>query len=799
MISLKKIPRSVRAVSSLGFIGLIGLGVGQPLLAADDAQPARSTQRSFDRSIDEVVVTARRRDESAQDVPIALSVVNENALEATGSFSLGEIQRLVPSLQISNLNPRNTNINIRGLGSSVALTNDGFENGVGVYIDNVYYGRVGQSQFDLVDLSQVEVLRGPQGTLFGKNTTAGAISISTKAPSFEPEYSAEISSGENGYLQARTSFSGPLVEDKVAYRLSLAHTERDGFVKNVHNGKDVNDYRNVTARAQLLIVPTNEVEIRLIGDYSRQDANSVAAPLVGSFETYDDGTPIPNNFQDRIDRAGYTPVSLNPFDHRVDLDSHFQADMSSYGGSAQVDWDLGDNTLTSISAYRWWDWNPANDGDRTGLNVFPQAYQENRQRQFSQEIRLASNSNEFVDYVAGVYHLWQRNEGNGASELGSDAPDWFLPALPAAVSNAALNGFRAESYSVPETQSSALFGQLTWHLSDKVELSTGLRYTYEKKDGTYRQRQVGGTDLGTLPPDLAAAVAGIRQGLFPVTTFETSFSDSSVAGLASLSYALTPDVLVYGTYSCGGKSGGLNLTAIPGGVDPHVYPEKISNYEIGLKSQWFDGRLTVSSALYLTEIRDYQTAITEQLANTVAFRQYISNTGKVRSQGFETDVIYQFADLGQVYAAVTFADVTYRDYANAQQAPENLNLGSIQDLTGERLPGVPEVSYVAGFDYALPVNIGQKDIEFYTSASYSHNSSYFTDVSNSRYSKQDDYGLLTARIGARTVDGRWDLSLWGKNLTDEEYFQVLSPQAFGLVTGVVGEPRVIGATLKTHF
>src|SRR5690606_38989434 len=251
-----------------------------------------------------------------------------------------------------------------------------------------------------------------------------------------------------------------------------------------------------------------------------------------------------------------------------------------------------------------------------------------------------SNSNELVDYVAGVYHLWQRNEGNGGSELGPDAPNWFLPDVPAAVGNAALNGFRAETFSVPETQSSALFGQLTWHLSDKVELSTGLRYTYEKKDGSYRQRQVGGTDLGTLPPDLAAAVAGIRQGLFPVTTFETSFSDSSVAGLASLSYALTPDVLVYGTYSCGGKSGGLNLTAIPAGVEPHADPETISHYEIGLNSQWFDGRLTVSSALYLTAIRDYQTAITEQLANTVAFRQYISNTGKVRSQGFETDVIY---------------------------------------------------------------------------------------------------------------------------------------------------------------
>src|SRR5690554_1737486 len=205
MILPGKLYLSLPTVSTFGFTGLVGLAIAQPLFAQGEVQIASAAPRSVDRSIEEVVVTARRRDESAQDVPIALSVVNETALEATGSYNLGEIQRLVPSLQISNLNPRNTNINIRGLGSSVALTNDGFENGVGVYIDNVYYGRVGQSQFDLVDLSQVEVLRGPQGTLFGKNTTAGAISISSKAPSFEPEYSAEISAGEDGYLQARSS------------------------------------------------------------------------------------------------------------------------------------------------------------------------------------------------------------------------------------------------------------------------------------------------------------------------------------------------------------------------------------------------------------------------------------------------------------------------------------------------------------------------------------------------------------------------------------------------------------------
>jgi len=391
----------------------------------------------------DIVVTARRRAESAQDVPIALSVVDDKALAATGNYSLAQIQQLVPSLQVFSFNPRNTNVNIRGLGSNVALTNDGLENGVGIYIDNVYYGRVGQSQFDLVDLQQVEVLRGPQGTLFGKNTTAGAINITTRAPSFDPELSAEASLGDYGYRQFRASASGALIGDVVAARLSIADTSRDGFLTNVHDGSDSANYYNFSLRGQLLIKPSDRLSIKLIGDYSHQKQHHVLQVLSGFFGTYDDGTPIANNFLNRTSRAGYTPLPFAPFARLGDSDSPYHANMKSYGASGQVDWDLGAAALTSITAYRWWDWDPANDGDATGLPVVTKSQQANHQRQFSQEVRLASKGDNRIDYVIGAYYFWQIIKGNGAVAYGSAAPNWYLPTTSAAVANAALNGFEA--------------------------------------------------------------------------------------------------------------------------------------------------------------------------------------------------------------------------------------------------------------------------------------------------------------------------------------------------------------------
>lgn len=749
----------------------------------------------------EIIVSARRRDESAQDVPIALSVVGSETLEATGNYTLTQVQQIVPSLQVFSFNPRNTNINIRGLGSNVALTNDGLENGVGFYIDNVYYGRVGQSQFDLVDLAQIEVLRGPQGTLFGKNTTSGAINISSKKPVFDPEFSGEASVGDYGYYQLRASASGGIVDDLLAVRVSGSVTERRGFLYNSTQNERAQDYSNWSVRGQLLFTPSADVEVRIIGDFARQKQNHVLNIFADYFGTYENGATIANNFAQRAARfPGYVFPTIDPFARRGEADGHYQSNMDGYGVSGQVDWDVGPAKLTSITAYRWWDWNPANDGDSTSLPVITKAQQANRQRQFSQEVRLASDGGGPVDYVVGAYYFWQIIRGKGATAYGPAAGLWNLPAVPVAVSDAALNGFEANSTSDPRTRSYAVFGQVDWKFADRLTLTAGLRFTHEKKDGSFNQFHVAGTDLSTLPAATAAAALAIRNQFNPVTSYSTAFTDNSLSGLATLSWQFSDEALAYATYSRGNKSGGLNLTNLPAGIDPDVAPEKVDSYEIGIKSQWFDRQVTLNVAGYWTEIGDYQTAITEQVPNTVNVRQYIANIPGVRSRGVEGDLSFAPSDRASFYASVAYADTTYSDYPNAPQAPERLNQGGIQDLTGEQLPGVPKFTYTLGGDVSAPLGaLGGRDLSLYAHGDYSHRSTFNTSSSNSIYAEVPAYGIANARIGIRTEDGLFDLSLWARNLFDKDYFQTLSPAVTGIVTALIGEPRTVGLTLRTRL
>jgi iron complex outermembrane receptor protein len=277
-------------------------------------------------------------------------------------------------------------------------------------------------------------------------------------------------------------------------------------------------------------------------------------------------------------------------------------------------------------------------------------------------------------------------------------------------------------------------------------------------------------------------------------------SDNSLSGLISLAWKVAPDTLLYATYSRGNKSGGLNLTSLPPGVQPEVAPEKVNAYELGLKSKILDRRLTLNAALYWTEITDYQTAITEQVANTVNYRQYIANIPKVRSRGFEADLAYAPSEHFSVTASVAYADAKYVDYANAPQAVERLNISPIQDLSGERLPGVPKFTYSLGADANLPIgSLGERDLTFYGHADWSHRSSFNTSSNNSAWATIPAFGVANARVGVRTEDGLVDVSFWVRNLFDEDYFLSLSAANTGVVTGQIGEPRTLGVTLRTKL
>ena len=791
--------RPIRAWTALA-LALTATGAGfTPARAADnEAAEVQVADAS------EILVTARKRNESLQDVPIAISVLGGTALEQKGAYHLQQIYQEIPSLTVFTVNPRNVNINIRGLGSNVAIANNGLDLGVGFYVDDVYYARVGQAGFDLVDVDHVEVLRGPQGTLFGRNTTAGAISVTTKSPSFTTEAAGDVSVGNYGLIQGRGTISAPIIDDKLAGRLSIESTTRDGFIKNIYQDRRVHDFSNTTVRGSLLWHGSDNLNVKLSADYARQKQSCCVSMFLGVVTNYDNGAPVSNTLYDRNARLGYTALPFDPGARTTDSDWLGPIHMKQGGVSARVDWDLGPATLTSISAWRFWNWTPHNDTDFSALNIYTGNNQFDRQRQWSQEIRLASTGKRQIDYVLGLYAFHQSIRGWFVNSFGRDAGEWLIApgtsGLTAEQRRAALEGAYTYAPSKPQTDSYAAFGQATWHATDAVSLTGGLRFTHERKHGFFEQTRGGGSDISTLN----AAQLAQRYAFTPVVPhYSLSRSWNSLSALLTVSGQLANDVLAYATYSRGAKSGGINLASLPldanGAVRSDlavVKPEKVDNFEVGLKTQWLDRHLTANVALFLVNVRNYQSTVYDQ--SIVPAKAYISNIGKVRSKGVEVDLQATPAHDLTLYARGTYNLAKYVSYKNAQCPFELRAPGqpALCDLSGAQLPGAPRWSASAGGEYSHPVG----NVEAYLGADYSYRSSYYSSYNDSRYSKINGFGLANARLGVRSENGKWDVSVWSRNVFNKLYYYYTSVNDIGAAyTGSLGDPRTFGATLRSRF
>ncbi len=299
-----------------------------------------------------VVVTARRSEEVAQEVPIPLSVVSGKLMNEAGAFNVNRLKELIPTVQFYSTNPRNSAINIRGLGAPFGLTNDGIEPGVGLYIDGVFYARPASASLDFVDVERIEVLRGPQGTLFGKNTTAGAINVTTRKPTFRPESDVEINYGNLGFVQAKASVSGPLFSQKVAGRLSFSGTQRDGTVANVKTGAIVNDLDNLGLRGSVLFVPSEKVVITAAVDHTRQRPQGYTQVVAGVAPTL---RPANRQYAQIAADLGYTAPSFNAFDRVTDVDTPLRSYQDLGGETFNIDFGLGSGRLTSTTSRRYWE------------------------------------------------------------------------------------------------------------------------------------------------------------------------------------------------------------------------------------------------------------------------------------------------------------------------------------------------------------------------------------------------------------------------------------------------------------
>ena len=775
-------------------------------VAAENPTRGRALDNARDAGvIDNVIVTARRREENLQSVPAAVSVVKGELLDSTYTVNTALLSQLVPSLYYNSANPRNTAYTIRGLGSntlSISAANDGIEPGVGFYVDEVYHGRPATAAFDFTDIERVEVLRGPQGTLFGKNTTAGAIHVMSREPTFQPEANGEVSYGDKDFLQAKGSVSGPLFGDAVAGRLSGQLTQRNGVLYNVNTGTHLNELDNYAVRGQLLWVATDSVKLRLIGDVT--DLDSVCCSQ--NFLRFGQSLRSPaRQFPALAAGLGYEPPSRNVYDRLSDIDADLQVVTQDGGVSLIADWDSGPATLTSVTAWRYWDWDVANDRDYTGIPIQMVQRIPSRQDQYSQEFRIASNGDTRFGYVAGLYYFSQEIDGHPISAYGPEAAYWLLnPAnFTVPIPRGLLDGYTQEGDSHFEMKSYAAFGELNYTVTERLTATLGLRYTYEDKEGTYATQVFGGLDLTGLPPATAAELARAKLSIFRPQSYTAADDDGSLSGRANLGYTFTDDVMGYLSFAYGYKSGGLNMSGLP--LDALNQPalataviedETNTTYELGLKYTMFDRRATLNLAGYWTIVEDYQANVVSSL-ETAAIRSYPANIPEVQVRGVEADFAALLFTGFTLRASVAYADGEYTDYPAGPCPLEVQTAATVAcDLTGDSLAGLSDWVGTLGFDYEVPLGAGA----FLLHADSNSRSGYNSDTSGSQYTRIDGYNVTNASIGYRFESG-WEMAAFARNLFDTNYITALTIQTgnSGLILGQPGDPRIVGVTFRARF
>lgn len=761
-----------------------------------------SAQTTAQSAIQEVRVTARLREERLQDVPAAVSVLGGEWLDKAYAVNTRELATLVPALYYNSANPRNTAYTIRGLGSntlSISAANDGMEPGVGFYVDGVYHGRPATAAFDFTDIERVEVLRGPQGTLYGKNTTGGAINILSRLPSFTPHVSGELSLGSADFRQAKASITGPLTEH-LAGRISLQGTQRDGVIRNVRSGERLNALNNYALRGQLLWDAGGGFTARLIADASRLDSACCTQIFLRVGESLRDPA---RQFPALATGLGYTPASRDVYARRSDIDADLHVDTEDGGVSLHLDRTLGKHKLSSITAWRYWQWDVANDRDYTGIPIQSVQRIPSRQDQYSQELRLSSPADQALRYVAGLYYFTQEIGGKPTSIYGPEAAYWLLNpnSFSVPIPRDLLDGYGQFGESAFEMKSYAVYGELNYDLSDVLTATFGMRYTLEDKQGHYRTRVAGGLNLAGHPD--AAELQRAKLSIFRPQDYDVSHRDGNVSGRANLAYRINEAFMAYAGLARGYKSGGLNMSGLPRDAQNQpvlatavIDDELNASFEVGIKTNLPGGHGIFNLAAYLTEVEDYQTNVVSSL-ETAALRSYPANIPEVRVRGIEADLTLPLFDGLLLRTSLAYAHGRYEDYPAGPCALEVQTAGTTAcDLSGLPLPGLSDWVGSLGADWRLDFAGGQWLLHIDSTA----RSGYNSNNAVSRYAEIAGYALVNASIAYRSERG-WMLDFFARNLLDRNYLTALTFQTgnSGLVLGQPGDPRFVGATLRMDF
>lgn len=706
---------------TLAAASVLALGVAAPALASDV-----------------IVVTAQKREQSIIDVPAAVSAVSAEQLQNAGVARLDDLASSFPNVYINTDNSlRTTTITIRGISSNP--NNPGVDQGVGVFVDGVYQSRPTTINTNVYDLERVEVIRGPQGALYGKNTIAGAINMISKLPGDATSVEGAVNLGNFDAL-ALFGAADIVLNDAVKARFSVSSQRRDGFTENLVTGSDLDDVDELSGRFAIVLQPAESLQLIWRGDMAENRTN------MGSSEVLANGV-----------LSGTPLADAAPDDRIVANDHDTVQDRDLWGTSLQADLTLGAGVLTSLTAYRNYQWLNAADNDFTALNQLRSGIRED-QEQVSQELRFASNLGERFDYLFGGYFLNEKLDTVSNAVIGPD-----LGVYPTETP--------IDIFANLETTSYALFAQGGYRFNDQFGLSAAIRWSKDEKEVTHSS---SGDPFSILLP----------------TSPERSISreDSEWTPSASLNWTPNDNALVYASYSRGYKSGGYNAFSITPTDDAEYAPEFVNSYEIGAKSSFADGAVYVAAAAFLLDYKDLQV---NQLINVGGVPTFTtSNAAKAESWGIELEGSWRPVDQLDLGVSYGYLNGEFDDFQNATSGGD--------DYSGNRLPEAPKHTLSVNGDFRQPLSGA---IDFVGHADMTYRSALFFDASNNPDFVQDGVALVNLRAGLAASDDSWSIVMWARNLTDETY--AVSRSGGVIIPGQqiqsLGAPRTWGVELRGRF
>ena len=740
------------------------------------AQEADSdVSEQTDIAPNDIIVNARKVQETLQNTPIAVSVVTGEFLDKTGFTQVSEVVRFVPGIALSPLNTtRASGSKIRGL--STFSFSDGFESSVSTVVDGVVLGREAQGFSDFLDVKSVEIIKGPQGTLFGKNASAGVINIQTNDPEFSFGGSADVTIGSFSERKVRGTVTGPLAGDKLAFRVTGTYNKRDGVLDNAIAGeRDINDRDGYSLRGKLLFQANDDLKFVLTGDLGHssnrccQSTYRFAGP--SSFALGFATNPGVLQLRAALAALGIVP---GPANRQVGVrDERILEKKNSGGVALNIDYDFGDSSLSSISSWRKWDIDEFNEADGvSNSNVNSRNGTKVNTEQFTQELRLNTKIGSAVDVVAGLFFFHQDLAAFGRVdiELALPFPGSFFNVRTIADRTVATNSYAA-------------YGETTFNLTDKASIIVGGRYTHDSLLATYTRTSTALNPLSPFTPFFGANITGVQP-----------FKNDNLSGRVIGRYFWTDDVMTYISWSKGYKGPGIdvaesvNAAAIyqPGGL-PVLAPEIPTLWEAGIRTALFDKALTTNITFYNQELKNLQTITPSAIGAAL-------NVGidKIKSKGIEVEMVLRPAALPglTITGGYTLNDIKIAKFA-ANPA-----------LVGLRFRDNAKHFYSVIGDYRT--KLGGSEFEGFARAEWTWQGDKNTDLANRPIYDVESYGLLNLRAGFSAPDDRYGITFSVENVTDKVYAHYVLGSSYTALDNVtttqyIGDPRTWKVTLRGKF